>query len=238
MKSRYGSAPHIRMAALAGSGAQMPMHLAQQHAHHGLAQVVAPGQQVPETVRKGQYPLSHRHIRDDVVHQVRGALGHAPAATASTPTHTVRASGTPARTEPSALARERDQALGLAPNALEPCESACEPGAPATRTVRGGVKGSRTPGTPGTPPRQSAARPRRRANSPLRRETSASARLPHDIARPPRGRAGCSRPTAGPPPRLRQIACRRPQGRNTCGCLISQARRRGFGVRRLRRTSH
>ncbi len=61
-----------------------------------------------------------------VVHQERGALGHAPAAAASTPTHTVRASGTPARTEPSALARERDQALGLAPSTPEPRKPARE----------------------------------------------------------------------------------------------------------------
>ena len=130
LNSRYGAAAHISKAVLAGSGAQMPMHLAQQHAHHGLAQVVAPGQQVPEAVRQRQYPLSHWDIRDDVVHQVRGAFGHAPPAAASTPTHPVRASGTPARTEPSALARERDQTLGTARTAPEPGEPASEPGPP------------------------------------------------------------------------------------------------------------
>ena len=112
LNHRHGATLHIGKAALAGARAQMPMHLPQQHAHHGLAQVVAPGQQIPEAVRQRQDPLSNRDIRDDVVHQVRGALGHAPAAAA--------------RTEPSALARERDQALGLAPDAPEPGEPASE----------------------------------------------------------------------------------------------------------------
>ena len=126
LNNRHGATVYIGKAALAGAGAQMPMHLPQQHAHHGLAQVVAPGQQIPEAVRQRQDPLhpnahsprvggpglSNRDIRDDVVHQVRGALGHAPAAAP--------------RTEPSALARERDQALGLAPDAPESCEPASE----------------------------------------------------------------------------------------------------------------
>ncbi len=46
------------------------------------------------------------------------------------PQRTQSASGTPVRAEAPAFARERDQALGLAPNALEPCEPACEPGPP------------------------------------------------------------------------------------------------------------
>ena len=88
------------------------MHLAQQHAHDRLAQVVTPGEQVPEAVRQRQDPLSHRYVCQHVVHQMRRALGHAPPAAA--------------RAEPPALARERDQALGLAPNALEPRKTASE----------------------------------------------------------------------------------------------------------------
>jgi len=47
-----------------------------------------------------------------VVHQVRGAFGHSPSPAA--------------RTETPALARERDQALGLAGSTPEPCEPAGE----------------------------------------------------------------------------------------------------------------
>ena len=49
---------------------------------------------------------SHRYVWQHVVHHMGRALGHSASATA--------------RTEASALARERDQALGLAGTASEP----------------------------------------------------------------------------------------------------------------------
>jgi len=52
------------------------------HLQHGRYQLGLRGQQ--QAQRDGQpnlanpYPLAHRHVRDDVVHQVRCRLGHAP----------------------------------------------------------------------------------------------------------------------------------------------------------------
>jgi len=224
LHDRHGAAAHIRETALAGTGPQMPRHLAQQHANDRLAEIVAPGEQIPDPMRQRQYPLPHRDIRDDVVHEVCGTLGHAPAATAWT--------------EAAALAREGDQALGLAPNAPESREPSGEPGAPATRTGRGGVGAIRTRGTPGTPPRQSAARPRRRAGAPRRRGTSAGARARHDAARPPRDRAGCSRPTAGPRCRSRHIVCRWRRRISVWRCRDVPGRRSDLDVRHARVVWH
>ena len=108
-----GAAAHITETALPGTGAQMAEHLAQQHPHDHLAQVVAPSEQVADPMRQREHPLPYRDIRDDVIHQMRRTLGHSASATA--------------RTEPSTLARERDQALGLTANAPEPREPSGEP---------------------------------------------------------------------------------------------------------------
>ncbi len=43
---------------------------------------MAPGELVPEAMRQRQHPLPDRHIREHVVDQVRGALGHPAPATA------------------------------------------------------------------------------------------------------------------------------------------------------------
>ena len=48
----------------------------QQHAHHGHRSW---RQASAYRIRcGGQYPLSHRHVRDNVIDEVRGAFGHAP----------------------------------------------------------------------------------------------------------------------------------------------------------------
>src|SRR5262245_36962405 len=64
-----------------------------------------PGQHVPQSVRQAQYPLAHGDDREDVINQVRGALGHAsPAATG---------------TDRATLARERHQAVQTTLAAVE-----------------------------------------------------------------------------------------------------------------------
>jgi hypothetical protein len=45
---------------------------------HPRDQLGMGGQQDAQRDRKRQYPLTHRHRRDDVVHQVRGGRRHAP----------------------------------------------------------------------------------------------------------------------------------------------------------------
>jgi hypothetical protein len=64
-----------------GAPPERPEHDADEYAAHRPAEIVVPRQQVAETVRQTQLPLSDGHGRKHVVDQVRGALGHAPAAT-------------------------------------------------------------------------------------------------------------------------------------------------------------
>jgi hypothetical protein len=75
----------------------------QQHARvdreHGAAELVVPRDEIADTKGQAQHPLAYRHMRQDAVHEPRGALGHAPAAAA--------------RTEAAPLARERDQPLDI-----------------------------------------------------------------------------------------------------------------------------
>jgi hypothetical protein len=90
--------------------AQVAFHGAVEEARHRAAQVVAPRQQIAQPVWQGEDPLPHGDIREDVVHEVRRALGHPPAA----------ATGA----EAAPLAGERDQPLGPAGVAPEPGEAA------------------------------------------------------------------------------------------------------------------
>ena len=76
---------------------------------HGPGETVIPRPQVPQPVREREDPLSHRDGRQDVVHQVRGALGHPPAPAA--------------RAEAATLTREEDQALERAVPAAHPREA-------------------------------------------------------------------------------------------------------------------
>lgn len=124
--------------------------------------------------------------------------------------------GTPARTEASALARERHQTLGVAGRAPEPGKPSREPGAPATRTLRGGVGVTRRSGTPETPSPQIVARPRRHADVRLRRGRSAGGRAQFDAARTIPDRAVCNRPTVGHGPRFgrSRAGTRRPSARD------------------------
>ena len=71
---------------------------------------------LPQPVRQAQHPLPHRHWREDVIHQVRGSLGHSAAA--ATWTHR------------TTFTREGHQPVQPTPTALKAGESAGEPTAP------------------------------------------------------------------------------------------------------------
>lgn len=68
-----------------------------------------PREQVTQPGRKREHPLPHGHVREHTIHQMRGALGHAP------PTAT--------RAEAAALAGERDQLFVATSGAPKPREA-------------------------------------------------------------------------------------------------------------------
>ena len=72
----------------------------------------AAGEQETQRIRDAQHPLAHRLLGKDLVDQQRGALGHAPGATAGA--------------ETARLAAERDQVLGMAGVAAHPQEAVLE----------------------------------------------------------------------------------------------------------------
>jgi hypothetical protein len=69
------------------------------------AELVVPSEAIAELEREAQHPLTDWHLREDMVDEVRGALGHAAAATA--------------RAEAPAFAGERHEALGATARAHE-----------------------------------------------------------------------------------------------------------------------
>jgi hypothetical protein len=111
LNDRHGPAALVRHAL---SRASLPLqeaeHGAHEHADHGTAQRVIPGQHVPNLVRQAEHPLAHRDGRKHVIHQMRGALRHA------TPTA--------ARTHCPALARKRNQAIQAATVTPKPGKAA------------------------------------------------------------------------------------------------------------------
>jgi len=52
------------------------------HRDDRAAQRVIPGQQVAHPMRETEHPLAHGDRREDVIHQMRGAVGHPAAAAA------------------------------------------------------------------------------------------------------------------------------------------------------------
>jgi len=46
---------------------------------HGATELVAPCEEIAEPMGQAQHPLAYRNMRQDAVHETRGALGHAPA---------------------------------------------------------------------------------------------------------------------------------------------------------------
>ena len=90
-------------------------HRARERPHHRAAQVVIPGQPVAQAMRQAQDPLAHGHRWEHTVDQVRGALGHAPSATA--------------RAIPAATTRKLDEPIQVAPGTTKPREAAGQPAA-------------------------------------------------------------------------------------------------------------
>jgi hypothetical protein len=80
------------------------------------APVVVPREPVPQPVRETQHPLPDRDVREDVIHQMRGAFGHAAA--------------TAARTQCPPFARERHEPVEAAVAATKPREPARQEPAP------------------------------------------------------------------------------------------------------------
>jgi hypothetical protein len=75
-----------------------------------------PREPIPQPVRQTQDPLSDGDIWDDMVHQMRGTFGHAAT--------------TAARTQRTALARERDEPVEAAVAAAKPREPPSQESAP------------------------------------------------------------------------------------------------------------
>ena len=76
---------------------------------------MVPGQHVPHLVWEREHPLAHGDVGEDVIDQVRGALGHPPPSVA--------------RTRPPGFARKRDQPVGAAGAAPKAGELPGEPAA-------------------------------------------------------------------------------------------------------------
>jgi len=76
---------------------------------HGCNQLGLCGQQQAQRHGQRQHPLAHRHVRDDVVHQVRRRLRHTP--------------GTARGAKPAPLAAERDELVVAAVGAVQAQEA-------------------------------------------------------------------------------------------------------------------
>jgi len=114
-----GAATRVHETVLTSPLSQVAAHLAEQHAHHGPAQIVVPRQEVPDPVRYTQHPLTYRHVWEHVIHQMRGPLGHpAPAA---------------ARAETAPFAGKSNQAIHAAAVAPKPGEPPGQPPTPEER---------------------------------------------------------------------------------------------------------
>ena len=82
---------------------------ADEDAECGAAELVVEGHEVAKPMRDGEDPLPHRQFAENVVHEMSGALIHAPAG----------ATGAPA----APLAGKWHEALEVAPVASEPGEA-------------------------------------------------------------------------------------------------------------------
>ena len=92
-----------------GPAQQVPRDHTMHHLQHRRDPFGLHGQQQPQRDRQRQYPLAHRHVRDDAVDQVRCRLRHAP--------RTARGA------KAAALAAERQQLVVAALAAAQPQET-------------------------------------------------------------------------------------------------------------------
>ena len=119
LHDRHGAAPAVGDAVTSGATPQEPEHRTQCDAGHGPTQLVIPRQQVPQPMRQAEDPLSNRHVREDMIDEMRRPLSHAPVATP--------------RAEPAAVAREGHEAIQSAGGAPKSGEAAGQ--TPATQEV-------------------------------------------------------------------------------------------------------
>jgi len=99
-------------AAAARARTEPPADRAQEHSDDGATERVVPGDEIPQPGRQGQHPLPDGHGWQDAFDQMRGALGHPPAAAT--------------RAQTASLAGEGDEAIEAARRAARPSETACE----------------------------------------------------------------------------------------------------------------
>ena len=104
-------APSLDAAGAAFARVPVEQH-ARVHPQHRAAQPVIPRHPVAQPIRYRQHPLPHRHPRQHIIHQMRGALGHAAAPAA--------------RAEAAALAGKRHQVIDRAVLAAKPRHAARE----------------------------------------------------------------------------------------------------------------
>jgi hypothetical protein len=116
LDDHHGAAAPIGDAVTARAAPEEPEDRADGHAADRAAQVMIPRQQVPQSMRQAEHPLTDWHIGPDVIDQMRRPLRHAAAATA--------------RAEPAALAREGDQSIEPAGGAPKASEAAGQAAAP------------------------------------------------------------------------------------------------------------
>jgi len=122
-------APSANGGARAGAGADdapRPGAIAEEahdgtekHAHDRAAQVVIPGEQLPDPMGQTQDPLAHGHAQKHVVGQVRREHGRPP--------------GSTARAEAAAFAGERDESVRAARRTPETREARRQPAAAQVR---------------------------------------------------------------------------------------------------------
>lgn len=113
LDDRDGPTASVRHTVLAGTAPQESKHDAHEHPDHCSAERMIPREQIPNPMRKGEHPLAHGDKREDVIHQMRRALGHSPAAAAWT--------------EGPSLTREGDQTIETAAGTLKTGEPPGEP---------------------------------------------------------------------------------------------------------------
>jgi hypothetical protein len=116
LHNHHGAAATIIDAIGARAAPKEAEHRADGDAADRATQVVIPGQQVPQAMRQAQDPLTHRHIGQDVIDQVRCPLRHAPAAAA--------------RAEAAPLAREGNQSIEPTGGTPKTSEAAGQAAAP------------------------------------------------------------------------------------------------------------
>ena len=107
-----GTSLRVERTHVGGAGQRKAGNDAVDHLQHRGEQLRVSSEQDAQRDRKRQHPLAHRHLRDHVIDQVRGALRHAPRAARGA--------------KPASFAREGDQLLMAAVPTAQPQEAVGE----------------------------------------------------------------------------------------------------------------